>query len=289
MPNLAVHFLTQTQLTYHSLFSSQWSPSPPGFDFWKEAEKLGQKAMDYVDNNLTASALQFPSVADRIAEFKVSVQDLVKNAEALRPTQGALVARTNTNINYDEFFQRFSGKIDTILEDLKAEFSERLPEDRSERYKAREVAVDRALEKLENAFVEVYGHWHVPEAEAREKFSHVKPQIRRVVLLVGDLADRHPVLVEVLLVTAAIMIIPEGIILRPLLRVFGFGPGGVVKGSGAAWAQRFFFREAIAEGSWFASLQAAGMKWVAPGLGKKIGIPIAIGGGILGSIGVWCR
>ena len=33
----------------------------------------------------------------------------------------------------------------------------------------------------------------------------------------------------------------------------------------------------------------AGMKWVPPGLGKKIGIPIAIGGGILGSIGVGCR
>jgi hypothetical protein len=102
------------------------------------------------------------------------------------------------------------------------------------------------------------------------------------------------------------MIIPEGFILRPLLRVFGFGPGGVTKGnfllfrvhvhvydllagSGAARVQRFFFREAIAEGSWFARLQSAGMKWVPPGLGKKIGIPIAIGGGILGSIGVGCR
>ena len=63
----------------------------------------------------------------------------------------------------------------------------------------------------------------------------------------------------------------------------------LLAGSGAAWAQRFFFREGIAEGSWFARLQSAGMKWVAPGLGKKIGIPIAIGGGILGSIGLGCR
>ena len=63
----------------------------------------------------------------------------------------------------------------------------------------------------------------------------------------------------------------------------------LLAGSGAAWAQRFFFREAIPEGSWFATLQSAGMKWVVPGLGKIIGIPIAIGGGILGSIGLGCR
>jgi hypothetical protein len=174
------------EVTYNSLLSGlQWPPSPPDFDFWKEAEKLGKKAIDYADLSLTASALQFPSVADKIAEFKASVQDLVKSAEALAP-QGSLVARTDININPDEFVRRLSDKIDIVLEELKAEFSEPLPEDRSEGYKKREEAVDRALDKLEGAFVEVYGHWHVPEAEARERFSHVKAPIRRVVLLVGE-------------------------------------------------------------------------------------------------------
>lgn len=172
------------EVTYYSLFSGlPWSPSPPHFDFWQEAEKLGQKAIDYADRNLEATALQFPSVTDRIAEFKNSVQDLVRSAEALEPAHGSLVARTN---NFDEFFRRLSDKVNIILEELKVEFSEPLPEDRSEGYKKREEAVDRALDKLESAFVEVYGHWQVPEAEARERFSHVKPQIRRVVLLVGE-------------------------------------------------------------------------------------------------------
>ena len=171
-------------MTYHSRFLGlQRSPSLVDFDFWKEGEKLGQKAIDYADSNLAASALQFPSVADKIAQFKASVQDLVRNAEALRP---ALVAPTNINIDFDEFFRRLSDKTDVVLEELKAEFSEPLPEDRSEGYKKREEAVDRALDKLEGAFVEVYEHWHVPEAEVREKFSHVKPQIRRVVLLGGE-------------------------------------------------------------------------------------------------------
>ena len=169
-----------------SLFSGlQWSPSPPDFDFWKEAEKLGKKAIDYADISLTASALQFPSAADKIAEFKASVQDLVKSAEVLAP-QGSLVARTDININPDEFIRRLSDKIDIILEELKAEFSEPLPEDKSEGYRKREEVVEWALDKLEGAFVEVYGHWHVPEAEAKERFSHVKAPIRRVVLLVGE-------------------------------------------------------------------------------------------------------
>ena len=174
------------EVTYNSLFSGiQWSPSPPDFDFWKEAEKLGKKAIDFADINFTESALQFPAVADRIVEFKASVQDLVKSAEALAP-QGSLVARTDININPDEFIRRLSDKIDIILEELKAGFSEPLPEDRSEGYKKREEAVDRALDKLEGAFVEVYEHWHVPEVEAKERFSHVKAPIRRVVLLVGE-------------------------------------------------------------------------------------------------------
>jgi len=141
-----------------------------------------------VDKSFAESAHQFPSVSDRIAEFKTSVQDLVRSVEALKmglQAQG-LVARTNINIDFDEFCRMLSKEIDIVLEQLKAEFSEPLPEDRSEGYKKREEAVDRALDKLENALVKVYGHWHIPEAEAKERFSHVKAQIRRVVLLVGE-------------------------------------------------------------------------------------------------------
>jgi hypothetical protein len=173
-------------VAYQYLFlGRQWPP--PDFNFWKEAEKLGQKAVEYVDRNLTANALQFPSVSDKIAEFKASVQDLVRSAEALKmgPAQG-LGARTNIHIDFDEFYQMLSEQSDLILEQLKAELSEPLPEDRSEGYKKREEAVDRALDKLEGALIKVYGHWHIPEAEAKERFSHVKPQIRRVVLLVGE-------------------------------------------------------------------------------------------------------
>lgn len=46
----------------------------------------------------------------------------------------------------------------------------------------------------------------------------------------GNIADKHPQLVETLLFTAVIMFVPQGWILRPLLRAFGFGPQGTVKG-----------------------------------------------------------
>jgi len=153
---------------YDSLFSElQPSSGPVDFDFWKEAEKLGQKAIDYADRNLAASALQIPSVAissvaDKIAQLKASVQDLVRNAEALGP-RGSLVAPIDIKINFDEFFEKLSDKTNIILEELKAEFSEPLPEDRSERYTKREEAVDQALDKL------CRGLWTLARTRSRGK------------------------------------------------------------------------------------------------------------------------
>jgi hypothetical protein len=42
--------------------------------------------------------------------------------------------------------------------------------------------------------------------------------------------DEHPVLVTTVLVTGALLLIPEQWFLGPLLRLFGFGPYGPVKG-----------------------------------------------------------
>lgn len=115
--------------------------------------------------------------------------------------------------------------------------------------------------------------------------------------------DNHPVLVETLLFSGAALLIPEAWFLRPFLSLFGFGPYGPMKGeslahlchsarvdsncyigSAAAWAQRRFWGAAVAEGSWFARLQAAGMKVIPPGTGKKVAGSIGLGLGIVGSM-----
>ncbi|KAH9951213.1 hypothetical protein B0H21DRAFT_720119 [Amylocystis lapponica] len=87
------------------------------------------------------------------------------------------------------------------------------------------------------------------------------PQIVNVIILVGDFAEQHSELVEVLLLAGSILVIPEQALLRPFLAVFGFGPYGPVKGSVAAWAQRVFFGAAVPKESWFGHLQRAAMKF----------------------------
>lgn len=61
-------------------------------------------------------------------------------------------------------------------------------------------------------------------------------------------------------ISIALLLIPEIWFLGPLMGIFGSGPLGLVKGSTAAWVQAELWGGAIQEGSWFATLQSAGMK-----------------------------
>ncbi|KAI9568334.1 hypothetical protein HD554DRAFT_2099564 [Boletus coccyginus] len=86
----------------------------------------------------------------------------------------------------------------------------------------------------------------------------------------------YPQLLRAVMFEVMVLLIPQSWILRPLLSLFGFGLRGPVRGavkprnctfrvqfdiagSAAAWLQRYFFGAAVGAGSWFSSLQAAGM------------------------------
>ncbi|EKM51195.1 uncharacterized protein PHACADRAFT_263206 [Phanerochaete carnosa HHB-10118-sp] len=116
----------------------------------------------------------------------------------------------------------------------------------------------------------------------RVSFDKLVPCIEKLVVVTGDLAEQHPILLDTLLFSATAMLIPESWILRPLLSLFGFGPFGPVKGSSAAWAQRTFWGAAVKKNSWFSALQRAGMKGTVP---RKIiggiGAGLGFGSGVL--------
>ena len=98
-----------------------------------------------------------------------------------------------------------------------------------------------------------------------------------------------------LVFSVAVLAIPESWILRPFVRMFGFGTGGPVKGtlkrqnhtfetqvdavgSAAAWMQRYFFGAEVPSGSWFAWLQAAGMGTMPKWAGLITKLPLLAGG-----------
>ncbi|KAJ3504619.1 hypothetical protein NLJ89_g7844 [Agrocybe chaxingu] len=192
----------------------------------------------------------------KIQDFKVSVERLVNSTNVFDQARDVFAI---TGFDMGEFTEKFSLEIERELEKLKIELQEPLPEDETECSRKREVAVTAVLDHIEGALVRVHRMYNVPELEVRASYDKVKPHIKHVVLVVGNVADKHPILVELLIFTAITAICPEGWILRPALRLLGFGPTGPVKGLAAAWAQRFFFRRAIPAKSWFSMLQRAGM------------------------------
>jgi hypothetical protein len=64
-------------------------------------------------------------------------------------------------------------------------------------------------------------------------------------MALGNLADNHPEIVDIILFGAAMFILPEYALLRPIARLFGISPIGPVKGSflGTPEAINYYFND----------------------------------------------
>jgi len=247
-------------------------------DFWKRAVKLGSSVQKYTDNILADATTSYSAAAEKIIDFKQSMVKVVSGAGELRHEFESKIWAHGMTLS--EISDMLSKELAVVVDELKTEFP---PPDHAEHHEERSVMISRALEKVEDVVVRISVRAGVDEANARAHLRNIEPHLNHVLTVTGDLAEQHPVLLETLLFSGAILLIPEISILRPILNVFGFGPSGPIKGSPAAWAQRRFWGAAVAEGSWFARLQAAGIKtpsWKA--IWGSIGVGLGIGGGILG-------
>lgn len=105
-----------------------------------------------------------------------------------------------------------------------------------------------ALEKAGAALMTVCVKHGMNEERVAMHWGTVRPAIENMVVVLGgcvlsarfrvvlssdagDLVEQHPDLLSALLITGAVMLIPEYLVLRPLLSLFGFGPMGPVKGT----------------------------------------------------------
>ncbi|PPQ93785.1 hypothetical protein CVT25_013494, partial [Psilocybe cyanescens] len=199
---------------------------PPDFDFWKSAQKLGENAMGFV-KTLKGQSIKDAVPQERMEELWRGMKGLIDSAAVLQTDiqaqDGSVVRRSDLDIT--ELYEQLKEEIDKVVAQLMEEFQEPLPEDQTERFKVREAGVTRALDMIEDALVLVYENWGITEFEARQKFSHVKPHIQHVILVIGNIADHHPLIVGVVLSTVIRLIFPELSIIRLILRVFGFGKG----------------------------------------------------------------
>ena len=142
-----------------------------------------------MNDQLNLEVLKNASIATQIVDFKTAAQCVVDAAHELRPTMDTdylkRIEILETRQTLDEFIRILSTGIDTVIKHMQVEFSEPLPENRTERYKSREVAVDYALNLIEDEYVNAYELYDKSEDKAREKFGRVRPHIRSVVLIMG--------------------------------------------------------------------------------------------------------
>jgi hypothetical protein len=155
-------------------------------DFWEEARKLGDKAVQYANEQIEFIADHNTSITDDIHNYKASWTQVVKTIGELRPGMNADSQLIEIRHLEDEDYAFFFNKnMEKVLKRLQAELKEPLPENQSERYKQREVVINLALNMTEDVLVEAYDILDMPEEEVREKFGHVKPHIRQAILVMG--------------------------------------------------------------------------------------------------------
>jgi hypothetical protein len=167
------------------------------------------------------------------------------------------IVKTLQSTDLKEFQDQLELALSRFFKELKKEFSEPLPEDKTEQYKQQETKIIQTLETIEDSLVYVCKTWNIPEDTVRANLDKVKPHLRHFLLVVTNLFNNHPALVLLLYGLVIIAIIPVGFILfRWFIRFLGFGLLGPVKGSIAACNQS----PKVLKGGLYARLQSLGMK-----------------------------
>ncbi|KAL1733434.1 hypothetical protein EV714DRAFT_246448 [Schizophyllum commune] len=231
-------------------------------DYWRELYDHARQAVEVAFKDLSNMQQRFPDARASIEDFVGLVRSAVDDAAQLRPT-------TDLAPNNLEDAEEEIGKaLQAILEQVKTEFP---PPSSAPSHEERLALAENVVGRAVRAVEEVLVKRGVGEEKAHHALERMERGLVRMVAITGDLHEQHPMLFDAVIFTAAAVIIPEGWILSRLLGMLGFGPAGPVKGSSAAWMQRRFWGATVAEGSWFARLQRAGMKIPAAAPGRSRG------------------
>jgi len=241
-------------------FAGRWHSQvaiPSSEEMWRTILRHKAKATIAARDLIQKARNEYADVASTIDEYKRHMEDTVKAASQAREKLD--VALSAHGISLEDLSEMLATELEQLEDALKKEFEEPLPEDQDERYLQRQKMLNFTLEKIEDAFAKTVAVADIPEDEARRTFLPVRATLHRTLSVAGNIIDRHPVLVETIVISAVFLLIPQSWVLGPIMRVFGFGTRGPVRGSAAAWLQRFFWGGSVAKGSWFAALQQAGM------------------------------
>ncbi|KAF8128199.1 hypothetical protein EV363DRAFT_1433238 [Boletus edulis] len=261
----------QTVLRVKAVFEAFVEPNSTS------SSNFGNCLQDCVHSLLGTAATYFEST--KFTDIRVTMNHIVNATTAFRDNiKAALDAHHGPPVTFDTFSEELEGIFMAIVNDL-----EKIPPpDKAPSHAERTKIVDKVLDDTEQALIKLATRFGIQEEIVTTYLDALKPHVHALIVTIGDINEQHPKLFPALAFSVVVLLIPESWILRPFLRMFGFGPYGPVKGSFAAWLQSRFWGAAVAPGSWFSWLQAAGMGVLPASAGVVAKIPII--GGILGSL-----
>ncbi|EPT02006.1 hypothetical protein FOMPIDRAFT_1144306 [Fomitopsis schrenkii] len=250
-------------------------------DFWGRAISLGQKLSDYATKLVEDTAKDVePTIRVKMNHVVTTMHVIVSDTEDLKNS----IAQAH-GASLDDIKNGIEKIFDDLMEELKKQFP---PTDQAPNHAQRRGNVSLVLHRVEDAFVKLCVQHGMSEDQLRVHLDPIMRHVETIVVTLGDLAEQHPVLFEVLVISGIMLVVPESWFLRPLFRMFGMAPEGPVAGSAVAWAQRRFYGAYIPKGSWFSHLQRAGMtRWANP-IWKAIGGSVLAGIGLAGSLFSGC-
>ncbi|KAG2069788.1 hypothetical protein BDR04DRAFT_1077639 [Suillus decipiens] len=230
--------------------------------FWDKIAELGPNIKEYADELFYLAVESYPS--DKLMEFRESMVNVTATATALRKVCSG--AAEDSGVSLHSVIEQHGDTFVVLFEELMKMFP---PPEEAPGHENRTIMISTTLDRFEEGFLQVATQLGVSEELLKSHTSSLKFVVQDITVTIGDLVEQHPDIAKALLLIAITQLLPlllpeigaslEGWLLRSLLRMFGFGPQGPIKGGIAAWLQRWIFGATIPEGSWFSVLQRLAM------------------------------
>ncbi|KAG1811263.1 uncharacterized protein BJ212DRAFT_564175 [Suillus subaureus] len=224
--------------------------------------ELGPNVKEYADELFHHAVELYPS--EKLTEFRESMVNVTATVTVLHQVCSGAAEDSGASLN--SVIEEHGDIFVVLFKELMEMFP---PPEEAPGHDNRTIMVNTALDRIEEGFKQVATKLGVSEELLKSHSDSLKFVVQHVVVTTGDLVEQHPDIANTLLIIAVAELLPlllpeisvllEGWFLRPLLRKFGFGPQGPIKGGIAAWLQRWIFGATIREGSWFAVLQHLAM------------------------------
>ncbi|KAG1811333.1 hypothetical protein EV424DRAFT_1420801 [Suillus variegatus] len=242
----------------HTWYESQFPDT--GEFFWDKIIELSPYIKEYANELFHHAVELYPS--EKLTELRESMVNISATATVLHKVCSQ--AAENSGVSLYSVIEEHQDIFIVLFKELMEMFP---PPDEAPGHDNRTIMISMALDRIEQSFSQVATKVGISEELLKSHSSPLKFVVQQVAVTTGDLVEQHPDIAHTLLLVAIVefypLLLPEieigGWLLPRLLRFFGFGRQGPIKGGIAAWLQRWIFGAAIPAGSWFSVLQRLAM------------------------------